>query len=45
LVWVINPRSRATIYHPGQRVHVIEADEALEGADVLPGFSVKLAEG
>jgi Uma2 family endonuclease len=45
LVWVINPRSRrATIYRSGQRVHVIEADEVLDGADVLPGFSVVLGD-
>jgi len=45
LVWVINPRSRrATIFRPGQRVQVIQDDEALDGADVLPGFSVVLGD-
>jgi Uma2 family endonuclease len=45
MVWVINPRSRrATIYRPDQRVQVIQADEALDGGDVLPGFSCVLAD-
>lgn len=45
VVWVINPRSgRATIYRPDQRVQVIQADEALDGDDVLPGFSCALAD-
>ena len=45
MVWVINPRSRrATIYRPAQRIRVIQDDEALDGEDVLPGFSVTLAD-
>jgi Uma2 family endonuclease len=45
MVWVINPRSRrATIYRPDARVQVIQEDESLDGAEVLPGFSVVLGE-
>ena len=43
LVWVINPRSRrATIYRTGQRPRVLQATDALDGEEVLPGFSCVL---
>ncbi|HEX4824925.1 MAG TPA: Uma2 family endonuclease [Candidatus Polarisedimenticolaceae bacterium] len=44
LVWVIDPRRRlATTYRSLDPPRLIAADGALEGEDVLPGFSVPLA--
>jgi len=44
LVWVINPRLRsATVYHPDGAARLLRADDALNGEDVLPGFTCPLA--
>jgi Uma2 family endonuclease len=38
-VWIVQPRSRTvTVYHSMDRVRTFEADEELEGGDLLPGF-------
>ena len=40
LVWVITPRTRrATVYRSGQQSRVLQPTDALDGEDVLPGFS------
>jgi len=43
-MWIIYPESRlAYIYKPGQRPEVRDAQQCLEDADLLPGFSAPLA--
>jgi Uma2 family endonuclease len=45
LVWLIDPKKRAArVYTPPHRSVPIREDQALDGGDVLPGFSVSLAE-
>ncbi|WP_425616485.1 Uma2 family endonuclease [Anatilimnocola sp. NA78] len=45
LVWVIDPAARkASVYHPNGRGIIINANDDLEGEDVVPGFRCKLAE-
>jgi Uma2 family endonuclease len=40
-VWVVDPdRKLVEVYRPGQRVSTFDADDTLDGGDVLPGFSV-----
>jgi Uma2 family endonuclease len=44
LVWVIDPdRRSARVYRADGSVAVLEADAALDGEDVLPGFTYPLA--
>ena len=44
LVWVIDPdRRSARVYRADGSVAVLEADAALDGEDVLPGFTCPLA--
>lgn len=41
LVWIVYPRTRTIqAYHSLQNVHVFTVTEALDGGDVLPGFTV-----
>jgi Uma2 family endonuclease len=45
LLWVVDPaKGAAVIYRPGQAPRTIRLDGALEGEDVLPGFSCPLRE-
>jgi len=45
LVWVVDPETRqAHVFRPGKPVAILEAHEALSGEDVLPGFTLPLAE-
>jgi Uma2 family endonuclease len=45
LVWVVAPRPRAvTVYRPDGSARLVRAPAGLEGEDVLPGFSLPLAE-
>jgi len=45
LVWVINPRlARATIYRPDGSARVLQAQDALDGETVLPGFTCRLTD-
>jgi Uma2 family endonuclease len=44
-VWVINPRNRtATVYRPDHEPRLIAENGSLDGEDVLPGFSLALAD-
>lgn len=44
LVWVVEPRQRTvTAWTPDRQSRVFRADETLDGGDVLPGFTVPLA--
>jgi Uma2 family endonuclease len=45
LLWVVDPeKGAAVVYKPGQAPRTIRLDDALEGEDVLPGFSCPLRE-
>ncbi|HLY32693.1 MAG TPA: Uma2 family endonuclease [Ktedonobacterales bacterium] len=45
LVWVVYPAQREVIaYRPGQPEQHLSADDALDGFDVLPGFTAPVAE-
>lgn len=44
-VWLIDPERReAEIFAPGQSVRIVPRDGALEGGEILPGFTLMLAE-
>ncbi len=43
LIWVIYPDTGNTyVYRRGQPVVVVDASQPLDGADILPGFTVRL---
>jgi Uma2 family endonuclease len=45
LVWIVYPnRQQVHVYHPDQRVVRVSPDGVLEGGDVLPGFTINMAE-
>ncbi|HXV85300.1 MAG TPA: Uma2 family endonuclease [Gemmatimonadales bacterium] len=44
LVWVVDPDSRRVVlYRPGRTAATLSEGDALDGGDVLPGFSLPLA--
>jgi len=44
LVWVMNPSTKTIhVYHGFSQVKVLTSDDTLDGADVLPGFSISVA--
>lgn len=45
LVWIVNPEKRhVEVHQAGQAVRILSAENKLDGGEVLPGFSVKVAE-
>ncbi len=45
LVWVVDPKTRTTtVYRSRQDVCILEADDEITGADILPGFSCRVGE-
>ncbi|HYO45769.1 MAG TPA: Uma2 family endonuclease [Gemmatimonadota bacterium] len=45
LVWVVEPSRRSvTVYHSRNEIRLLQEGDALDGYDVLPGFSVPVAE-
>jgi Uma2 family endonuclease len=46
IIWVIDPQQRKALVYPQDIAHSLEVleDSTLSGGDVLPGFSVKLAD-
>jgi Uma2 family endonuclease len=45
LVWLIDPRKRtAQVFSTPEKSVLVRADQFLDGADVLPGFILPLAE-
>ena len=45
LVWAVNPGSRTVdVYRPGERTATLGVDDALDGLDVLPGFSCPVSD-
>ena len=45
LVWLVDPRERqVTVRYPDRPLRLLETDGVLEGEDVVPGFSLPLAD-
>lgn len=45
LVWVVEPRRRSiTVYRSRKEIRLLGEDDTLEGYDVLPGFTLPVAE-
>jgi Uma2 family endonuclease len=45
LIWLVDPEKQTiTVIASGRPVEVLKRDDTLDGADVLPGFSVPVAE-
>ena len=45
LVWAVNPGSRTVdVYRPGERTVTLGVEDALEGLDVLPGFTCPVSD-
>jgi len=45
LIWVVHPAQRTvTVYTADRNARVLYEDEALDGGDVLPGFTLTVAE-
>lgn len=45
LTWVVYPRRQQVYVHrPGERVEILGPEGTLDGGDVLPGFTLRLAE-
>ena len=43
-VWVVRPTCRTVAVHrPGEAVKILTGDDALDGGDILPGFTLPLA--
>lgn len=45
LVWIVDPDAeRVILVTPPEHIRVLGREETLEGGDVLPGFSCRIAE-
>lgn len=45
MLWLVDPASRTiTVYRARRDARVLSEEEMLEGAEVLEGFSVQIAE-
>ncbi len=45
MVWVINPRRREIfVYALGKHARLLDANDELDGGEVLPGFKLKISE-
>ena len=45
LVWIVNPRRRTVAVHrDGSEVRVLRENDILDGEDVVPGFTLRVAE-
>lgn len=45
LVWVVDPdRETVTVYRSDRTARIFSVEETLDGGDVLPGFSLRVAE-
>lgn len=43
VVWLVYPESKTVeVYTPGQKVRIVGIDGALDGGDILPGFTLAL---
>lgn len=44
IVWIVDPETRCVAVHrPGQLTVTLSSEQALDGGDVLPGFSLSLS--
>jgi Uma2 family endonuclease len=44
-VWVFDPDERTvSVHRPSGETRTLNADEALDGGDLLPGFALRLAD-
>ncbi len=44
-VWVVEPESRTvSVYSQGPKVTLLQESDAIEGGDIIPGFSCKVAD-
>jgi Uma2 family endonuclease len=45
LIWIVYPKSRTIyVYTAPDKITVLQGDTVIDGGDVLPGFSVRLAD-
>ena len=45
LFWVVDPKLRSVVsYRPGGTVTKMQSEDILTGEDVVPGFTLKIAE-
>ena len=45
LVWVVNPRRQpVSVYRPGGLVNIVTEADTLDGGDLLPGFTLPVAD-
>ncbi|MCW5851838.1 MAG: Uma2 family endonuclease [Anaerolineae bacterium] len=45
LIWVVQPRTRTvTVYYPDGQARVLRGEDRLNGEDVVPGFTLALAD-
>jgi Uma2 family endonuclease len=45
MIWVVHPIQRTvTVYRPDRSAHVFYDEDTLDGGDVLPGFTLLVAE-
>lgn len=45
VVWVVYPdQEKVAVHRPGKPVDVLRGDDALSGDDILPGFTLKVAD-
>ncbi len=42
IVWVVYPKTKSIVVHTVTNAQTLEADDTLDGGDVLPGFSLPL---
>ncbi len=44
-VWVVDPKTQSvTVYDAGRKATILQSTDSLEGGDLLPGFSIPVAE-
>ncbi len=45
LIWLVDPQTQTvTVYQSRKKVHILLIDDALDGADVLSGFTLPLTD-
>jgi Uma2 family endonuclease len=45
MVWLVDPITRTvSVYHDRQNAQILTAEDTISGDDLLPGFSVPVAE-
>jgi Uma2 family endonuclease len=44
LVWIVEHETRTITVYTGERALVLQGNDALDGGDILPGFSLSLTD-